>query len=305
VRKFFGPGNCRPRNQLAQTPDAFASLLNATKLSTASSLKSEDGHRPRVLLQGPVGHSMASPYRPAVRWAWARPPSNIQRCGSSGLNRIVRWSASIARAGQFEKPWTHPLKFQARAELGLSSRARSIAPRPVARSPAKITMAQPPIHSASGSSLPISIACRARRTPSAISSAEVRWPAHWNTRHQANKPAAGAHAGSNASALRNESIASRQPSGLYCRNCTRARRYRSQASRLSVGLRTARSISARRSLGSIAPTTLLATWSCSSKMSSSAPSKRSAQICAPLAVSISWPVMRTRSPALRTLPSST
>ena len=99
-------------------------------------------------------HSTASSYRPAFRRARARPPSNIQRCGSSGLKRIARWSASIARAGQFEKPWTHPLKFQARAELGLSSRARSIAPRPTARSPAKITMAQPPIHKASGSSLP-------------------------------------------------------------------------------------------------------------------------------------------------------
>ena len=32
---------------------------------------------------------------------------------------------------------------------------------------------------------------------------------------------------------------------------------------------------------------------------------RSAQMWAPVAVSISWPVMRTRLPALRTLPSST
>ena len=55
----------------------------------------------------------------------------------------------------------------------------------------------------------------------------------------------------------------------------------------------------------MAPTTLLATRSCKSKMSSSAPSKRSAQICAPVVVSINWPVMRTRLPALRTLPSST
>jgi len=34
-------------------------------------------------------------------------------------------------------------------------------------------------------------------------------------------------------------------------------------------------------------------------------SKRSTQRCAPVAVSMSWPVMRTRFAALRTLPSST
>ena len=37
----------------------------------------------------------------------------------------------------------------------------------------------------------------------------------------------------------------------------------------------------------------------------SSPSKRSAHRCAPVAASMSWPVMRTRLPALRTLPSST
>ena len=43
--------------------------------------------------------------------------------------------------------------------------------------------------------------------------------------------------------------------------------------RFAAGLRLARSISDRRSFGSIAPATLEATWSCNSKMSSSAPSK--------------------------------
>ena len=45
--------------------------------------------------------------------------------------------------------------------------------------------------------------------------------------------------------------------------------------------------------------------SCTAKMSVRSRSKRSAQICAPLSASISWPVTRTRLPALRTLPSST
>ena len=34
-------------------------------------------------------------------------------------------------------------------------------------------------------------------------------------------------------------------------------------------------------------------------------SNRSAHRCAPLVASTNWPVMRTRDPALRTLPSST
>src|SRR6202035_4856546 len=48
-----------------------------------------------------------------------------------------------------------------------------------------------------------------------------------------------------------------------------------------------------------------ATLSCRSKTSSSEPSKRSAQRCAPVSASISWPAMRTRLAALRTEPSST
>jgi len=68
-------------------------------------------------------------------------------------------------------------------------------------------------------------------------------------------------------------------------------------------LRDARSISDWRSFGSIAPATLDATWSCNSKMSSSAPSKRSAQMWAPFAVSINCPVIRTRLPAFLTEPS--
>src|SRR5215470_9846162 len=70
---------------------------------------------------------------------------------------------------------------------------------------------------------------------------------------------------------------------------------------LSVGLRLARSISACSSLGAIAPTTLAVTWSCKSKMSSSAPSKRSAHRCAPVEPSMSCPAIRTRLAALRTL----
>jgi hypothetical protein len=70
-------------------------------------------------------------------------------------------------------------------------------------------------------------------------------------------------------------------------------------------LREACLISDSRRRGSIAPTTLEATWSCKSKMSSSAPSKRSAQMWLPVAASINCPVMRTRLPALRTESSST
>src|SRR5215831_1900867 len=77
------------------------------------------------------------------------------------------------------------------------------------------------------------------------------------------------------------------------------------APRLLVGLRTARPISDCRSRGSIAPVTLDATRSCKSKISPSAPSKRSAQMWPPVDVSINCPVMRTRLPALRTEPSRT
>ena len=59
------------------------------------------------------------------------------------------------------------------------------------------------------------------------------------------------------------------------------------------------------SLGTIAPTTLTVTRSWSSKRSFNRPSKRSAHRWAPVSLSISCPVMRTRSPALRTLPPST
>ena len=55
----------------------------------------------------------------------------------------------------------------------------------------------------------------------------------------------------------------------------------------------------------LAPITLLVIRSCRSKTSSSWLSNRSAQRCAPVAASINCPVMRTRLPALRTLPSST
>src|SRR5271169_6256076 len=48
------------------------------------------------------------------------------------------------------------------------------------------------------------------------------------------------------------------------------------------------------------PATLTATLSCSSNTSSSEPSNRSAQRCAPVIASISCAVMRTRPPALRT-----
>jgi hypothetical protein len=52
------------------------------------------------------------------------------------------------------------------------------------------------------------------------------------------------------------------------------------------------------------PATLIATWSCSSKTSSSDPSNRSAQRWEPVPASINWAVMRTRPAALRTEPSS-
>ncbi|CFP59082.1 Uncharacterised protein [Bordetella pertussis] len=70
-------------------------------------------------------------------------------------------------------------------------------------------------------------------------------------------------------------------------------------------MRRARSISARSSCGAIAPTTFSVIWSCNAKISSSTPSYRSAQWCAPLAASISCPVIRTRFRSLRQLPSST
>jgi len=60
-----------------------------------------------------------------------------------------------------------------------------------------------------------------------------------------------------------------------------------------------------RELASTAPTTLSVTRSCSSKMSLVSPSNRSAQTWCPVVPSMSWPVMRTREPAFRMLPSRT
>ena len=59
------------------------------------------------------------------------------------------------------------------------------------------------------------------------------------------------------------------------------------------------------SLGAIAPTTFCVMSSWRSKMFSIAPSKRSAQRCAPVEASINCAVTRTRPGILRTLPSST
>jgi hypothetical protein len=81
------------------------------------------------------------------------------------------------------------------AEFELSRNACSIALRPVARSSPKVKVVQPPIHSASGSFFPRSIARRAKRTPSATSSSK----------------------------LPDRSIASRRPSGVQLRNSARAR----------------------------------------------------------------------------------
>jgi hypothetical protein len=72
-----------------------------------------------------------------------------------------------------------------------------------------------------------------------------------------------------------------------------------------VGLVRMRSISASRRLGSIAHATASVTRSCSPKTSARSPSKRSAQTCRPVSTSQSCALMRTRPPALRTLPSST
>jgi hypothetical protein len=55
----------------------------------------------------------------------------------------------------------------------------------------------------------------------------------------------------------------------------------------------------------MAPATLIVIRSCKSNTSSMAPSNLSAQMWEPVAASINWPVMRSRLPALRTLPSST
>jgi hypothetical protein len=71
------------------------------------------------------------------------------------------------------------------------------------------------------------------------------------------------------------------------------------------GVRFARSISARCGFGAIAPTTPAATGSCRSNVSSSAPSKRSAQRCTPVPASMSCPEIRRRFPALRTPPYGT
>src|SRR6516165_5742920 len=64
---------------------------------------------------------------------------------------------------------TNPRAIQAWAELGLSVKARSMTLAPMAGSPPKCESVQPAIQSASGSSLPASIAPFARRTASAIS----------------------------------------------------------------------------------------------------------------------------------------
>src|SRR6516225_9742917 len=77
----------------------------------------------------------------------------------------------------------------------------------------------------------------------------------------------------------------------------RARRYRSYAGRSFLGRSSARRISTACNAGSMTPATLIATWSCRSKMASSEPSKRSAQRCAPVSASISCAVMRTHPPA--------
>ena len=53
------------------------------------------------------------------------------------------------------------------------------------------------------------------------------------------------------------------------------------------------------------PTTLAVIRSCKSNTSSSAPSNLSAQRCTPVSASMSWPVIRSRPQALRTLPSKT
>jgi len=64
---------------------------------------------------------------------------------------------------------TNPRAIQAWAQLGLSVKARSMTLAPMAGSPPKWESVQPAIQSASGSSLPASIAPFARRTASAIS----------------------------------------------------------------------------------------------------------------------------------------
>jgi hypothetical protein len=130
------------------------------------------------------------------------------------------------------------------------------------RSPANIASVWPLLHKASGSSLPASIACRAKRSASSISSSVSGAPATRGSRR--TKPirlAAGAWDGSIVSAWRSSRMAAPLPSRFGLRDSASARRYRSYASSIAVGLRVARSISARRNFGSIAPTTLDATWS--------------------------------------------
>src|SRR4051812_9496228 len=55
----------------------------------------------------------------------------------------------------------------------------------------------------------------------------------------------------------------------------------------------------------MAPATHMVTSSCRAKTSSRVPSNRSAQMWLPVSASISWPVIRSRPPAFRMLPSST
>jgi hypothetical protein len=79
----------------------------------------------------------------------------------------------------------------------------------------------------------------------------------------------------------------------------------SQASRFSGRFRRPRWRSCKLISGTTATTIFSVIWSCKSKTSSNPPSKRSAQRWLPVAASISCAVIRTRLPALRTLPSTT
>jgi len=138
---------------------------------------------------------MASSYRPAAKWATASPIVKTRAPhGSSGLNLVARSNASIAGSGRFRLTDTTPLAAQAWEEFGLSVKARAMMFAAVACSPAKTDKVQPAIQSASGSSVPASIAPLARRTASAISASETmpkRW-ALWCARQEPIIAAAGA-----------------------------------------------------------------------------------------------------------------
>ena len=99
---------------------------------------------------------------------------------------------SIAKSGMAKED--HPRAIQARAELGLIAKARSLKAAAVERSPVRISIVAAAIHSTSGSSGPVSMARFAKVTASSASTSEtgLRPCETWWMRDQPISAAAGA-----------------------------------------------------------------------------------------------------------------